>query len=217
MPLNSIELVISANDMPIIITSPVAPLTSLMSPWPFSIWGFDLIGELPKEKGSVKYVVVDVDYFMKWAEAKPLATITAKKLKEFVYRAIVCWFQWLKIGALVLLLRLNGRPSSITFQSYSVTVENIYAVEVSACPSLVEIKRLPNKVLRWCAGTDNNTMYTMVFSVHTLNDTTFIDDMYAGECQDSTSLNQDLIQGNLHSNFRHTRRKFLNFFIKFAF
>ncbi|XP_074324740.1 uncharacterized protein LOC141661629 [Apium graveolens] len=126
-------------------------------------------------------------------------------------------FQWLKIGALVLLLRLNGRPSSITFQSYSVTVENIYAVEVSACPSLVEIKRLPNKVLRWCAGTDNNTMYTMVFSVHTLNDTTFIDDMYAGECQDSTSLNQDLIQGNLHSNFRHTRRKFLNFFIKFAF
>ncbi|KAL8101315.1 subtilisin-like protease SBT2.3 [Apium graveolens] len=46
-------------------------------------------------------------------------------------------------------------------------------------------------------GTDNNTMYAMVSAVHVLNDTTSADDMYAGECQDPTSLNQDLIQGNL--------------------
>ncbi|XP_017217112.1 uncharacterized protein LOC108194669 [Daucus carota subsp. sativus] len=35
---------------------------------------------------------VAVDYFTKWTEAEPLATITAKKLVEFVYRAIVCRF-----------------------------------------------------------------------------------------------------------------------------
>ncbi|XP_074351692.1 uncharacterized protein LOC141690829 [Apium graveolens] len=70
--------------------SPVASLKSLMSPWPFSIWGFDLIGELPKVRGGVKYAVVAVDYFTKWAEAEPLATITAKKLREFVHKAIVC-------------------------------------------------------------------------------------------------------------------------------
>ncbi|XP_074328128.1 uncharacterized protein LOC141666041 [Apium graveolens] len=52
--------------------------------------GIDLIGELTKEKGGVKYAVVAVDYFTKWAEAEPLATITAAKLKEFVFRAIVC-------------------------------------------------------------------------------------------------------------------------------
>ncbi|XP_074362109.1 uncharacterized protein LOC141702313 [Apium graveolens] len=40
--------------------------------------------------GGVKYAVIAVDYFMKWAEAEPLATITAKKLKEYVHRAIVC-------------------------------------------------------------------------------------------------------------------------------
>ncbi|XP_074346956.1 uncharacterized protein LOC141685772 [Apium graveolens] len=70
--------------------SPVAPLTSLMSPWHFAMWGIDLIGELPKAKGGVKFTVVAVDYFTKWAEAEPLATITAKKLKEFVHKTIVC-------------------------------------------------------------------------------------------------------------------------------
>ncbi|XP_074378174.1 uncharacterized protein LOC141719699 [Apium graveolens] len=70
--------------------NPVASLTSLMSPWPFSIWGIDLIGELPKARGGVKYTVVAVDYFTKWAEVEPLASITEKKLREFVHRAIVC-------------------------------------------------------------------------------------------------------------------------------
>lgn len=52
-------------------------------------------------------------------------------------------------------------------------------------------------ICSFSAGTDNNTMYTMVSAIHALNTTTAADDMYAGECQDSASLNQDLIQGNL--------------------
>ncbi|XP_074356930.1 uncharacterized protein LOC141696710 [Apium graveolens] len=43
-----------------------------------------------KGKGGVKYAEVAVDYFTKWAEAEPLASITAAKLKEFVFRAVVC-------------------------------------------------------------------------------------------------------------------------------
>ncbi|XP_074327263.1 uncharacterized protein LOC141665182 [Apium graveolens] len=53
------------------------------------MWGIDLIGELPKARGGVKYAVVAVDYFTKWVEAEPLATITAKKLREFVHKAIL--------------------------------------------------------------------------------------------------------------------------------
>ena len=73
-------------------TQPTASLTSMMSHWPFAMWGIDLIGELPKAKGGVKYAVVAVDYFTKWAEAMPLATITAKKIKDFVFNSIVCRF-----------------------------------------------------------------------------------------------------------------------------
>lgn len=57
------------------------------------MWGIDLIGELPKGIGGLKYVVVVVDYFTKWAEVEPLATITADKLKEFICRAIICRYR----------------------------------------------------------------------------------------------------------------------------
>lgn len=41
-------------------------------------------------------------------------------------------------------------------------------------------------------------MYTLISAVHALNNsTTVADDMYVGECQDSSKFNQDLIQGNL--------------------
>ena len=41
-------------------------------------------------------------------------------------------------------------------------------------------------------------MYTLVSSIHALNnDTTVADDMYVGECQDSSNFNHDLVQGNL--------------------
>ena len=38
----------------------------------------------------MQYVVVAVDYFTKWVEAKFLASITPAKIREFVYRNIVC-------------------------------------------------------------------------------------------------------------------------------
>ncbi|XP_009353895.2 subtilisin-like protease SBT2.2 [Pyrus x bretschneideri] len=45
-------------------------------------------------------------------------------------------------------------------------------------------------------GTD--TMYTLISATHALNNgTTVSDDMYVGECQDSSNFNQDLVRGNL--------------------
>ena len=52
------------------------PLTSITSPWPFQQWGLDILGPLPMGKGQCKFIIVAVDYFTKWAEAEPLATIT---------------------------------------------------------------------------------------------------------------------------------------------
>ena len=40
-------------------------LTTMTSLWPFAVWGIDLIGWLPKGRGSVQYAVVVVDYFTK--------------------------------------------------------------------------------------------------------------------------------------------------------
>ena len=39
-----------------------------------------------------KFIIVAVEYFTKWAEAEPLATITEQKIRNFVWRAIICRF-----------------------------------------------------------------------------------------------------------------------------
>ena len=71
---------------------PSEPLTSITSPWPFQQWGLDILGPLPIEKVQCKFIVVGVDYFTKWAEAEPLATITEQKVRNFVWRSIICRF-----------------------------------------------------------------------------------------------------------------------------
>jgi transposase InsO family protein len=55
-------------------------------------WGLDLLGPLPPAQGNLKYVVVAVEYFSKWIEAKPLATITSAMVQKFFWQNIVCRF-----------------------------------------------------------------------------------------------------------------------------
>jgi hypothetical protein len=66
-------------------------LTQLIQPtWPLQRWGLDLLGPLPPAQGNLKYVVVAVEYFSKWIEAKPLATITSVTIQKFFWQNIVC-------------------------------------------------------------------------------------------------------------------------------
>ncbi|KAB2617051.1 hypothetical protein D8674_012920 [Pyrus ussuriensis x Pyrus communis] len=72
--------------------SPPEPLTPMISPWPFAQWGLDLIGPMPVGKDKVSYAIVAVDYFTKWAEVEPLATIIEAKIEDFVWKNILCRF-----------------------------------------------------------------------------------------------------------------------------
>ncbi|GJS12857.1 reverse transcriptase domain-containing protein [Tanacetum coccineum] len=54
-------------------------LTSIMSPWPFYQWGLDILGPLPESPGKLMFIIVAIDYFTKWMEAKPLAKTTTGK------------------------------------------------------------------------------------------------------------------------------------------
>ena len=68
-------------------------LTQLIQPtWPLQRWGLDLLGPLPPAQGKLRYVVVAVEYFSKWIEAKPLATITSATIQKFFWQNIVCRF-----------------------------------------------------------------------------------------------------------------------------
>ena len=40
------------------------------------MWGMDKLGPLPKALEAIKYLLVVIDYFTKWIEARPLREIT---------------------------------------------------------------------------------------------------------------------------------------------
>ena len=40
----------------------------------------------------MKFLVVGIDYFIKWVETEPLAKITQQNVKNFVWKNIVCIF-----------------------------------------------------------------------------------------------------------------------------
>ena len=44
---------------------PPEKLTVMSSPWPFTVWGIDLIGPLPTGRRQAKYAIVAVNYFTK--------------------------------------------------------------------------------------------------------------------------------------------------------
>nr|GFA00217.1 reverse transcriptase domain-containing protein [Tanacetum cinerariifolium] len=71
---------------------PQQPLTPITAPWPFYKWGIDIAGPFSEGPGKVKFLIVAMDYFTKWIEAKAVATITGRQVKKFVWDNIVCRF-----------------------------------------------------------------------------------------------------------------------------
>ncbi|KAI5666665.1 hypothetical protein M9H77_16518 [Catharanthus roseus] len=55
-------------------------------------------------------------------------------------------------------LERTYEPYKVGEITYGVSVENIFAVEPTACPSLDDIKKLPNKVLLWCGSRSSNLL-----------------------------------------------------------
>nr|GEZ75103.1 reverse transcriptase domain-containing protein [Tanacetum cinerariifolium] len=71
---------------------PQQHLTPITAPWSFYKWGIDIAGPFSKGPGKVKFLIVAMDYFTKWIEAKAVATITGGQVKKFVWDNIVCRF-----------------------------------------------------------------------------------------------------------------------------
>ncbi|GJU59426.1 reverse transcriptase domain-containing protein [Tanacetum coccineum] len=89
------EMIRACNDCQVhrlVPRNPQQPLTPITTPWPFYKWGIDIAGPFPEGLGKVKFLIVVMDYFTKWIEAKAVATITGNQAKKFVWDNIVCRF-----------------------------------------------------------------------------------------------------------------------------
>ena len=74
------------------IHQPAGSLNPISNAWPFAQWELDIIGPFPQATGNKRFVLVAVDYFTKWVEAKALANIQDMDVKKFVWKNIVTRF-----------------------------------------------------------------------------------------------------------------------------
>ncbi|GES72439.1 retrovirus-related Pol polyprotein from transposon 412 [Rhizophagus clarus] len=57
---------------------------------PFYRIGIDIKGPLPKTEQENRYIIVAMDYFTKWPEAKAIENIRAETVAKFIYEEIIC-------------------------------------------------------------------------------------------------------------------------------
>ena len=96
------------------IRKPSEELTSMIAPWPFVQWELDIMGPFLTAIRWLKFLVIGIDYFTKWVEAKALATITKKNIRNFVWRNIICRF-----GIPRVLVSNNGKQfDNSTFRDF---------------------------------------------------------------------------------------------------
>ena len=55
---------------------PAQELRTIPITWPFAVWGLDMVGPFKKARGGYTHLLVAVDKFTKWVEAKPIKNLT---------------------------------------------------------------------------------------------------------------------------------------------
>ena len=60
-------------------------LNVMVSPWPFSMWGMDVIGPITlKASNGHRFIFVVIDYFTKWVEATSYTSVTKAIVAQFI-------------------------------------------------------------------------------------------------------------------------------------
>ena len=62
---------------------PAQELQTIPITWPFTVWGLDMVEPLKKASGGFTRLLVEVDKFTKWIEAKPITNICSKEAIKF--------------------------------------------------------------------------------------------------------------------------------------
>ena len=69
-------------------------LNVMVSPWPFSIWGMNVIGPITsKASNGHRFIFVVIDYFTKWVEATSYASVTKIMVARIIKKKIICRYK----------------------------------------------------------------------------------------------------------------------------
>jgi hypothetical protein len=63
--------------------TPAAALKTIPLTWPFAVWGLDMVGPFKIAPGGLTHLLVAVDKFTKWIEAKPIKKLDGSSTSKF--------------------------------------------------------------------------------------------------------------------------------------
>jgi hypothetical protein len=63
--------------------TPVPTLKTIPLTWPFAVWGLDMVGPFKTALGGLMHLLVAVDKFTKWIEAKPIKKLDGSSTIKF--------------------------------------------------------------------------------------------------------------------------------------
>ena len=73
---------------------PPTALNVMVSPWPFSMWGMNMIGPIIlKASNGHRFIFVVIDYFTKWVEAASYGSVTKSVVAHFIKKEIICRYE----------------------------------------------------------------------------------------------------------------------------
>ncbi|XP_073268737.1 uncharacterized protein [Populus alba] len=112
------------------INAPPVPLFNMVSPWPFAMWGIDVIGPInPKASNGHRFILVAIDYFTKVA--------ANKNIKKIVQKMVVTykdWQEWLPYA-------LHAYRTAVRTSTGATPYSLVYGME-AVMPLEVEIPSL---------------------------------------------------------------------------
>ena len=59
----------------------------------FQRWKINIVGSLLITEDRNYYMIVAVDYFSKWLEARPLRYVNTTSVATFIYEEIICQYE----------------------------------------------------------------------------------------------------------------------------
>ncbi|KAI5388564.1 hypothetical protein KIW84_074304 [Lathyrus oleraceus] len=125
---------------------PPTLLNVISSPWPFSMWGIDMIGMIePKASNGHRFILVAIDYFTKWVEAASYANVTRpkmngaieadnKNIRKIIQKMVVTYKDWHEM----LPFALHGYRTSVCTSTGATPFSLVYGME-AVLPVEVEI------------------------------------------------------------------------------
>jgi transposase InsO family protein len=70
---------------------PGSALKTTLLTWPFAVWDMDMVGKFKTSPGGYMHLLVIIDKFTKWVEAKPIKKCDGKMATKFLRELIYCY------------------------------------------------------------------------------------------------------------------------------